>query len=168
MPTVNTIPSRSGKIAEWVLDRQRAFDHEPVMQVFDQEVGTPVREGRADEHRVLDAEPLPRANRTAYVVDFRREADGLAQVADVAEKLPGLVPVQAGFAPAVDQNFVEDLHADGSTARKYRDGTIPFRPIVVEQIEEMGWMPLSPDGIAMCQACGVESQAEGEGIHGRS
>ncbi|SEL47700.1 quinolinate synthetase, partial [Roseovarius azorensis] len=31
---------------------------------------------------------------------------------------------------------------------------------------EMGWMPLSPDGIAMCQACGVESQAEGEGIHG--
>lgn len=26
-------------------------------------------------------------------------------------------------------------------------------------------MPLSPDGIAMCQACGVETQAEGEGIH---
>jgi hypothetical protein len=34
--------------------------------------------------------------------------------------------------------------------------------------EEMGWMPLSPEGIAMCQACGVETQAEGDGIHGRS
>ncbi len=33
---------------------------------------------------------------------------------------------------------------------------------------EMGWMPLSPDGIAMCETCGVEAQAEGEGIHGRS
>src|SRR5690606_33391908 len=33
---------------------------------------------------------------------------------------------------------------------------------------EMGWMPLSPDGIAMCQTRGVEAQAEGEGIHGRS
>jgi transposase len=29
-------------------------------------------------------------------------------------------------------------------------------------------MPLSPDGIAMCQTRGVEAQAEGEGIHGRS
>ena len=28
-------------------------------------------------------------------------------------------------------------------------------------------MPLSPDGIAMCQTRGVEAQAEGEGIHGR-
>ena len=28
-------------------------------------------------------------------------------------------------------------------------------------------MQLSPEGIAMCQACGVETQAEGEGIHGR-
>ncbi len=28
-------------------------------------------------------------------------------------------------------------------------------------------MPLSPDGIATCQACGVESQTEGEGIHRR-
>lgn len=27
-------------------------------------------------------------------------------------------------------------------------------------------MPLCPDGIAMCQACGVETQAEGEGILG--
>ncbi len=33
---------------------------------------------------------------------------------------------------------------------------------------EMGWMPLSPDGIAMCETRGVEAQAEGEGIHGRS
>jgi hypothetical protein len=33
---------------------------------------------------------------------------------------------------------------------------------------EMGWMPLSPDGIAMCQTRGVEAQVEGEGIHGRS
>ncbi len=33
---------------------------------------------------------------------------------------------------------------------------------------EMGWMPLSPDGIAMCHTRGVEAQAEGEGIHGRS
>jgi len=32
--------------------------------------------------------------------------------------------------------------------------------------EEMGWMPLSPDGIAMCQTRGVEAQAEREGIHG--
>ena len=29
-------------------------------------------------------------------------------------------------------------------------------------------MPLSPDGSAQCQARGVEAQAEGEGIHGRS
>ena len=28
-------------------------------------------------------------------------------------------------------------------------------------------MPLSPDGIAMCHTCGVESSSEGEGIHGR-
>lgn len=33
---------------------------------------------------------------------------------------------------------------------------------------EMGWMPLSPDGIAMCHTCGVETQVEREGIHGRS
>lgn len=33
---------------------------------------------------------------------------------------------------------------------------------------EMGWMPLSPDGIAMCHTRGVETQVEGEGIHGRS
>jgi transposase len=32
---------------------------------------------------------------------------------------------------------------------------------------DMGWMPLSPDGIAMCQACAVNAQAEGEGILGR-
>ena len=25
-------------------------------------------------------------------------------------------------------------------------------------LPEMGWMPLSPDGIAMCQTCGVEAQ----------
>ena len=31
---------------------------------------------------------------------------------------------------------------------------------------EMGRMPLSPDGISMCQTRGVEAQAEGEGIHG--
>ena len=30
---------------------------------------------------------------------------------------------------------------------------------------EMGWMPLSSDGIAMCQTRGVEAQAEGESIH---
>ena len=28
-------------------------------------------------------------------------------------------------------------------------------------------MPLSPDNTAICQACGVELKAEGEGIHGR-
>lgn len=33
---------------------------------------------------------------------------------------------------------------------------------------EMGWMPLSPDGIAMCHTCDVESTSEREGIHGRS
>src|SRR5690606_11911511 len=32
---------------------------------------------------------------------------------------------------------------------------------------EMVWMPLSPDGIAMCQTRGVEAQAIGEGIHGK-
>jgi len=30
---------------------------------------------------------------------------------------------------------------------------------------EMGWMPLSPDGIAMCQTRVVEAQAVEEGIH---
>lgn len=35
------------------------------------------------------------------------------------------------------------------------------------ELPEMGWMPLSPDGIAMCRVCGVEIQAEGEGTHGR-
>jgi hypothetical protein len=33
---------------------------------------------------------------------------------------------------------------------------------------EMGWMPLTPYGIAMCHTRGVETQVEGEGIHGRS
>jgi hypothetical protein len=31
---------------------------------------------------------------------------------------------------------------------------------------ELGWMPLSPDGIAMGHSCGVENTSEGEGIHG--
>jgi len=31
---------------------------------------------------------------------------------------------------------------------------------------EMGWMPLSADGIAMYKACDVEAHAGGEGIHG--
>jgi hypothetical protein len=26
------------------------------------------------------------------------------------------------------------------------------------EVSEMGWMPLSPDGITMCQACDVETQ----------
>ncbi|WP_458789656.1 hypothetical protein [Yoonia sp. MH D7] len=30
----------------------------------------------------------------------------------------------------------------------------------------MGWIPLSPDGIALCHTCGVESRSEGEDIHG--
>jgi hypothetical protein len=33
---------------------------------------------------------------------------------------------------------------------------------------EMGWMPLSPDGVAMCQPRGVEAQAIEEGIHGKN
>jgi hypothetical protein len=45
--------------------------------------------------------------------------------------------------------------------------TLKYSKINVLQLE-MGWMPLSPDGIAMCQTRGVEAQAEGEGIHGRS
>ena len=31
----------------------------------------------------------------------------------------------------------------------------------------MGWRPFSPVGIAMCHACGVDTQADGEGIRGR-
>ena len=35
--------------------------------------------------------------------------------------------------------------------------------------EKMGWMPRSPNGIAMCQACDVKAQDKtGDGIHGRS
>jgi hypothetical protein len=35
--------------------------------------------------------------------------------------------------------------------------------------EKMGWMPHSPNGIAMCQACDVKAQDRtGDGIHGRS
>ena len=33
---------------------------------------------------------------------------------------------------------------------------------------EVGWRPLSRDGIAMCQTRGFEAQAVGVGIHGRS
>jgi len=34
--------------------------------------------------------------------------------------------------------------------------------------QEMCWMPLTPDGIAMCHTRGVETQVEREGILGRS
>jgi len=27
----------------------------------------------------------------------------------------------------------------------------------------MGWMPLSPDGVAICRVCGVDAEAEGGG-----
>jgi len=36
---------------------------------------------------------------------------------------------------------------------------------IVRQVE-LGWMPLSPDGIAMCRGCGVETKVEGEGSTG--
>lgn len=41
--------------------------------------------------------------------------------------------------------------------------------VIIADPEKMGWMPRSPNGIAMCQACDVKAQDKtGDGIHGRS
>ncbi len=47
--------------------------------------------------------------------------------------------------------------SEGTQSSAWRVGVI----LTVNKINrlgaEMGWMPLSPDGIAMCQACDVEN-----------
>jgi len=35
-------------------------------------------------------------------------------------------------------------------------------------VPKVEWMALSPDGIAVCYTCGVESTSEREGIHGKA
>lgn len=52
--------------------------------------------------------------------------------------------------------------------RNFRQNCAKIRKLPDEDTvaREMGWMPLSPNGIAMCQAWDVYAQATGEGIRG--
>ena len=47
--------------------------------------------------------------------------------------------------------------SEGTQSSAWRVGVILTVNKINRLGEEMGWMPLSPDGIAMCQACDVEN-----------